>query len=652
MNLKVLSIFLIFPMSFMTYGMDSIIYKAPAVVIKSMSRSDEYKHKANALGIALIRGDKALVNYCIAQGADLKKLLADPAHKGLFARAISDGHYDIVKLMLEHGASANQTIGGIMTIGPEGISKQPSDRDCKETVLFPAIQHGKLKIVELLVSHEAKIDIRGTGGITPLLLAAEWGHLDILRFLISKGGLLKDTLDDGFTPLMLAIERHQDETAQWLIEQEAGVNVQAKTGTTALSLAVQWGRFELVKLLVAQGAEINKRTIGNETPLMLAAQLGYPKITRFLLSKNVKINDRAFDGFTAFLMAVQNGFVSIVRNLLAKGASKKTVNFTGQNALAIAASQGQKDMAEFLLKNGMDINWAVKKNKLTPLMFAVICNQVMVYRFLKTQGANSELRDIMGRRALDFARLLGNTAILNAERSLITSATVLEELYAFDEVQLSKKKSKKKKRKKHKKQAPKTLPTAIPPASSTSLPSSTKTTQASSQVSVKLPKNVNYTSIIAAYKRGDDESFVEFENDAVIRINDPKNNQKIQLFKDEIIGSVFHNMWQMNCKRFPHKRVKRWFDNPGKAVQSSDYDDLRTQQSDSQIIEDHNFAKAVDQFVATFGKRGYSAQNRECQFFVGELETAGRKQLVQFEYAYTPKGVLYHRLMRRISDEN
>ena len=72
--------------------------------------------------------------------------------------------------------------------------------------LHLAARNGHTKIVELLVSHGARVNAKKADGWTPLHVAVFFGHIEVVKYLLSKGANIDATTHDGATPLMIAAE--------------------------------------------------------------------------------------------------------------------------------------------------------------------------------------------------------------------------------------------------------------------------------------------------------------------------------------------------------------------------------------------------------------------------------------------------------------
>ena len=115
-----------------------------------------------------------------------------------------------------------------------------------------------------------------------------------------------------------------------------------------LIVAARKGDLAAVKLLLSKGADVNVKTRYNQTPLMLASDRGHLEIVKTLIDAGADLNvvDSFYKNFTALSAAVQKGHTEIAKLLLEKGAKSKG------NALVMAAEEGNRDLIEYLLKEG------------------------------------------------------------------------------------------------------------------------------------------------------------------------------------------------------------------------------------------------------------------------------------------------------------
>lgn len=178
-------------------------------------------------------GNLGVVRKILGAGANPNMRRQDGATPLMLAS--EEGHTEVVRALLEHGADANA-----------------ARTDIGARALLFASQNGHLEIAKLLLQRGADVKAKANDGKTALMAASLDGHVEIARLLIEKGAVVNETKEDGFTPLMLA----------------------------ALD-----GHVEVVRLLLIHGANawatITRQ--GKEyTPLMLAANKGHTVVAKIL----------------------------------------------------------------------------------------------------------------------------------------------------------------------------------------------------------------------------------------------------------------------------------------------------------------------------------------------------------------------------------
>ena len=193
---------------------------------------------------------------------------ADPA----LVRAAKNGHYDIVKLILDHGVDVDNTswVDGY-------------------TALFKAAKEGHEAIVRLLLDRGAAVegnaDLRVTQKKTPLFIAVLRGHETIVGLLLERGATVDVRVDyrheitfrdmTRVTPLMMAAWYWPDKLRllQLLLDTGADINAKSSDGDTALSFAASThGSSRTVRYLLGRGANFDEQA-GADTmtlPRMIA----------------------------------------------------------------------------------------------------------------------------------------------------------------------------------------------------------------------------------------------------------------------------------------------------------------------------------------------------------------------------------------------
>jgi hypothetical protein len=112
-------------------------------------------------------------------------------------------------------------------------------------------------------------------------------------------------------------------------------------------------------------------------------------------------------GIPVLCLAARAGFTGLCRRLVEAGAQVNAVApDRNNNALMDAAAAGNADLARLLIAAGTELN-RQSKNDQTALMLAVGINNPAIVAALLDAGADTELKDVLGMTALQYAKILG-----------------------------------------------------------------------------------------------------------------------------------------------------------------------------------------------------------------------------------------------------
>lgn len=394
-----------------------------------------------ALDWAIANGELDSLKLIIQAGADLNRKKSYYGFTPLID-AGSRSHpnkYEIMELLLQHGADPNATDDGGDNLLMRLLSGSSGTRDELAT------------IAPLLLDHGLDVNARNRNGKTALQLACFWGQLDVVKHLMPRGANLhevdkaKETLlvevmsggtgpsipgqhkeivrlliengtdvntRDGFgdTVLMFACQQGHLDLAEFLLEKGADIN-QANDhifkGRTALVGTAWYGRVEAVKLLLAHDADINAADAGQETALFKAASRGHAEVVRILLENGAAVHTRDNRGNTPLLHAAAHGHTQVVKLLLDHGADVNAKNQQDWNALMQACTIGHFETAKLLVAHKSEINLSGKEAGATPLMLACWKNSVALVDLLLLSGAEVHWQDSEGKTA--FERVIQRT---------------------------------------------------------------------------------------------------------------------------------------------------------------------------------------------------------------------------------------------------
>ena len=154
---------------------------------------------ATGLILAAVEGDPEMVRLFLDKGAKVQAKCNQYLYSGQTALhlAAGMGYLRVVQVLLEHDAEVNAT--------------DVND----ETPLHEAAVQGRNEMVSLLLRYGAQIDAKQKDGLTPLYFAIINGHLDTVKLLVAKGADITSQAQ-GLTPAIFAEMNNKPAIAAYL----------------------------------------------------------------------------------------------------------------------------------------------------------------------------------------------------------------------------------------------------------------------------------------------------------------------------------------------------------------------------------------------------------------------------------------------------
>jgi ankyrin repeat protein len=207
-----------------------------------------------------------------------------------------------------------------------------------------------------------------------------------------------------------AVKRRDDKALAALLRAKADVNAAQPDGATALAWAVHLGERRMAEALLASGARANTADEYGETPVTLAAANGDAELVERLVAAGGSAKAARWNGETAVMIAASAGSLDTVRQLVRFGADVNAAEPRGgQTALMWAAAEGHSDVVAGLVEVGAKID-AASRNGFTPLVFAVIKDDVPSIETLLGAGADPNVALLSGAKPLIVAMQYRHTA--------------------------------------------------------------------------------------------------------------------------------------------------------------------------------------------------------------------------------------------------
>jgi ankyrin repeat protein len=167
-----------------------------------------------------------------------------------FFRAVQNGDYAEVNRSIEEGADVNAELVKDIKHSDNIFGGRKYTFD-SSTALIAASSEGHSEIVKLLIEAGADVYAQDLEGHTALWWAYQYGHTEVTKLLFEAGA--------GVNIGLIEASRYgSTEVVKLLIEAGADVNVTDNDGHTALWWAYQYGHTEVVELLREAGAFILK----------------------------------------------------------------------------------------------------------------------------------------------------------------------------------------------------------------------------------------------------------------------------------------------------------------------------------------------------------------------------------------------------------
>ena len=379
-----------------------------------------------ALSLACLHGHASVVKLLVENKADPNL----PMGQVPIVLASRNGHIKIVELLLDNGADIRKLPMFVFDESHENYYEDEyasGTRYCSSpNALMTACIFGHIDLVRLLLQRGANADETlemnedyNNHGMTPLTFASRNGHWDIVRLLLEHGAAVDGTRDwsEVSTPLMHACATGNLQMIEALINLGADLNRTVdhlpfgKFYDSPLSSACLHGHAEVVRFILDHNKFVASEN-AFDLALVEAHENGSTEVLALLQS--YAYNKLAADSFKGqeflnrlLIHTCKAGRGKVAKVLLTMGAKVDAVGKSGRTSLMASCRRESStaDLIQILIEHGADVNQA-DPDGYTPLMTACRRKEVEIAKLLLDYGTDVTIKNNAGK---DVFYLINNT---------------------------------------------------------------------------------------------------------------------------------------------------------------------------------------------------------------------------------------------------
>jgi ankyrin repeat protein len=396
----------------------------------------------SALLYAIKKMDKGITKMLIDKKADVNILGWDPLHK-----AVWEGDKEAVIKIIKKGTDINIKDGFDFT--PLYYAILTDNKEITEILIkhgadlngefVKAVETEDLikvkKFIELGADVNVKFSItytiKGYEDITALFRAVSCSNLKMINILIEAGADVNAKHKSGKTPLFYVNNNNLKgkQIIDILCKAGADLNIQDEYGLTALMSEARSNYYDsyndIIVLLIQAGADVNIRSKGGKTALdyylsssFCFGPMGIPDINinfdilRMFIQAGSSADMHLNGAQVYFIEAARKDEKEILQYFIRKGIDiNKKDSLWHTTALIAAAEKGHIEAGKLLIAKGANVN-ITNEYGATALIYAVCNGPAEFVKLLIEAGADKNIENQYGKKAIDYANERGYDKIV------------------------------------------------------------------------------------------------------------------------------------------------------------------------------------------------------------------------------------------------
>jgi ankyrin repeat protein len=350
-----------------------------------------------------------IVNVLLQSGANIDK--QHPLYGSAISAACKRGHLQVVKLLVERGASINNIVeahgsalravlqssfvearqagddglflikrkfSGVIELLMQRGATFGSDSDVVDIVLQAAMSNDHY-IMKMLIEGSTYSRVVSDEIFNVILwIASCCGQKNMIQLLFS---VERNVHSQGFEvgkyeryslALKSALSQHHLNIAYFLIREGANFHSLYPQWKSWVWIAAANGDFEVLKFLVERGADLEPAAGPYSDAMVVASANGHGAIADFLIEKGADV-DALEQGWTALSAASSRGRYKLVKLLISKGANVNAKTEEIGTALQAASAEDHHNVVRLLISKGANINAA--DNRFESALCVAVCRK-------------------------------------------------------------------------------------------------------------------------------------------------------------------------------------------------------------------------------------------------------------------------------------